>query len=142
MNMPSTALALPMMGMLMLTMMVWLFLFVQRLGYASKNKIDAQEMKTPADVQALIPGEVSSGSNNLKNLFELPVIFYAVCLYLTVLLKVDDIYINCAWVFLVFRVLHSLIHCTYNNVMHRFLAYLVSSLALWTMVVRAFTDAI
>ena len=142
MNMPSTALAMPMMGMLILTMLVWIFMFVQRLRYASANKIDAEAMKTPADVQALIPGEVSSGSNNLKNLFELPVIFYAVCLYLTVLLKVDDIYVNCAWAFLIFRCLHSLIHCTYNKVMHRFMAYLVSSLALWVMVVRAFIDAI
>jgi len=142
MNMPSTALALPMMGMLILTMLVWIFLFVQRLGYASANKIDAEEMKTPADVQALIPGDVSAGSNNLKNLFELPVIFYAICLYLTVLLKVDDAYINCAWAFLIFRCLHSLIHCTYNKVMHRFMAYLVSSVALWAMVVRAFIDAI
>ena len=142
MNIPSTALALPMMGMLILTMLVWIFMFIQRLGYASANKIDAEAMKTPADVQALIPGDVSTGSNNLKNLFELPVIFYAVCLYLTVLLKVDDIYLNCAWTFLIFRALHSLIHCTYNKVMHRFMAYLVSSLALWVMVVRAFIDAI
>jgi len=36
----------------------------------------------------------------------------------------------------VFRVLHSLIHCTYNKIVHRFNAYLASSLVLWAMWIR------
>ena len=35
-----------------------------------------------------------------------------------------------------FRAIHSLVHCTYNRVMHRFSAYLVAALALWAMWVR------
>jgi hypothetical protein len=65
------------------------------------------------------------------------VLFYATCLYLTVFGLVDDIYVNCAWAFLIFRVLHSLIHCTYNRVKHRFAAYIISSIAVWVMVFRA-----
>jgi len=42
-----------------------------------------------------------------------------------------------AWVFLVFRVLHSAVHCTFNLIPVRFLMYLISSFALWFMVVRA-----
>jgi hypothetical protein len=47
-----------------------------------------------------------------------------------------------AWWFLAFRVLHSVIHCTYNKVLHRFAAYFVSALALWAMVLRAVFDVI
>ena len=35
-----------------------------------------------------------------------------------------------SWAFVGFRFLHSLIHCTYNDVNHRFTAYLLSCLVL------------
>ena len=142
MNMLSNELAMPMLGMLVLTMLVWGYLFIQRVGYATANKLDIEDFKTPQDVTSLIPAESSSASNNFKNLCEMPVVFYATCLYLTVFGLVDDIYVNCAWAFVIFRVLHSLIHCTYNRVKHRFAAYIISSIAVWVMVVRALLAAI
>jgi hypothetical protein len=36
-----------------------------------------------------------------------------------------------------FRVLHSAVHCTFNLVMLRFYLYLISTLALWFMFARA-----
>jgi hypothetical protein len=142
MDLPSAALALPMLGMMILTLLVWLCMFVQRVGYAQSHKLDIEQFKTPADVQALVPADASGASNNFKNLFELPVIFYAVCLYITVNGQVDSLHVNCAWAFLALRCIHSLIHCSYNRVSHRFGIYLLSSIALWTMVVRAFLAAL
>ncbi len=84
----------------------------------------------------MVPGTVSLASHNLKNLFELPVIFYAVCLYLFVSDTVDGIYLAAAWCFFAFRVVHSLIHCSYNRVEHRFAAYILGAIALWAMVIR------
>jgi hypothetical protein len=141
MNTPTFALSIPLLGMLTLTMLVWMFMFVKRMSYITANKIDAADMKTPEQVQNLIPDEVGASSNNLKNLFELPVVFYAVCLYLVVAVQVDQIHYYCAWTFLVFRIVHSIIHCSYNQVMHRFAAYLISAVALWVMVVRALVGA-
>ena len=85
----------------------------------------------------MIPGTVSLASHNLKNLFELPVIFYAVCLYLFVSDSVDGIYLAAAWWFFAFRVVHSLIHCSYNKVEHRFAAYMLAAIGLWVMVIRS-----
>ena len=141
--MPLTSeLALPMASMMLLTLAVWIVMFIKRVGYMQAHNVDVEQMKTPSDTQALIAAEASGPANNLKNMSELPVIFYAVALYLTVFGQVDQLHVTCAWVFVGFRVLHSVIHCSYNRVMHRFLAYLVSSLALWVMVVRAFLGAI
>jgi hypothetical protein len=142
MTMVTTELALPMLGMMLLTLLVWLTMFVTRVGFARKHKLDIEQFKTPADVQALIPGDESAASNNFKNLFELPVIFYALCLYLMLTAQVDGFYVNCAWAFLVLRALHSLIHCSYNRVAHRFAVYILSSVVLWVIVVRAFLAAI
>jgi hypothetical protein len=40
-------------------------------------------------------------------------------------------------VFFAFRVLHSVVHCTFNLVPLRFALYVVSAAALWVMVARA-----
>jgi hypothetical protein len=40
-----------------------------------------------------------------------------------------------SWLFVGLRALHSAIHCTYNNVLHRFYVYVTSTVllfALWT----------
>ena len=142
MTIVSASLALPMMAMLLLTLVVWVVMFIHRVGYASANGIDAQKMRTPSDVARLLPDEVSGSGNNFKNLFEMPVLFYVVCLYLTVFGQVSSLMVTCAWVFVGLRAVHSLIHCSYNNVMHRFIAYLASSLALWIMVVVAAINAL
>ena len=142
MDMQTADLALPMLGMMVLTLLVWVYMFVQRVGFAQSNKLDIEQFKTPADVQTLVPADVSGASNNFKNLFELPVIFYAVCLYLMASGQVDSFYANCAWAFLLLRCLHSLIHCSYNRVAHRFGVYILSALVLWVMVVRAFMAAL
>ena len=135
-------LALPMAVMLSLTLLVWVYMFVTRMRYLTAHEIDAEQLKTPADVQAKIPGEVSGAANNFKNLLEMPVLFYVACLYLIVVGMVDALHLNCAWIFVLGRVLHSIIHCTYNRVMHRFIVYLVSSIAVWVMIVRGLLAAL
>ncbi len=42
-----------------------------------------------------------------------------------------------AWCFFVFRVLHSIVHCTFNFIPLRFVLYVISAMALWFMVARA-----
>jgi hypothetical protein len=80
---------------------------------------------------------VSNPSDNLKNLFEIPVLFYALALYLFVTNQVDAAYVSAAWIFVAFRALHSALHCTFNLVMLRFCLYLFSTLAVWFIAVRA-----
>lgn len=126
----------PVIAMLILTGIVWLVMFARRLAFLGKNKIDAQQLKTPSQVAALIPDEVAAPGHNFKNLFEMPVVFYIICIAAFELGKVDGLLLNCAWAFVVLRVIHSLVHCTYNRVNHRFVAYLGSSILLWVMVVK------
>ena len=85
----------------------------------------------------LTPPAVSNPSDNLKNLFEIPVLFYALALYLFATSQVDAIYVYAAWVFIAFRTLHSIVHCTFNRIILRFYLYLISTVALWFVVIRA-----
>jgi hypothetical protein len=130
----------PVIGMMLLTLVVWVRLFAVRIPSMQKLRLPVQTYTTPDKTHELLPEVASYPANNLKNLFELPVIFYALCLLLFITDNVDQLYVMAAWGFLGFRVLHSLIHCTVNRVMPRFICYLVSSILLWAMVVRAAFD--
>ena len=126
----------PVACMFVLTGLVWAWMYALRLPYILRSRVDLQSVATPETLNAVVPARLNNPSNNLKNLFELPVVFYALCTLLFVTGRVDGFYIGAAWVFVVFRVLHSLVHCTVNRVSWRFAAYFLSSLVLWIMVGR------
>ena len=127
----------PMLGMMVLTAIVWFVLYARRIPAMRKAGVPTQEYTTPDKGATLLPEAVSYPSNNLKNLFELPVLFYALCLYLFVTQSAEPADIYAAWVFFGFRTVHSAIHCTVNVVVARFAAYFVATLALWFMLARA-----
>ena len=70
------------------------------------------------------------------NLFEMPVLFYAAVLLTLVMMIQDPLLVGLSWAFVALRAVHSFIHCTYNNVSHRFVAYALSCLALVFMWIR------
>ena len=126
----------PFLATMVLTIVVWIYMYVRRLYFIYANNLDAKKM-TPGELARVSPPSVSSPSDNLKNLLELPTIFYAVVLFLFATHNVDVIYLNLAWGFVAFRILHSAVHCSFNFIPLRFVLYVVSALALWCMVVRA-----
>lgn len=128
---------LPMLGVMVLTAVVWFVLYARRIPAMRRAGKPAQTYTTPGPVVDLLPEEISYPANNFKNLFELPVLFYGLCLYLYVTGTADSVDVIAAWAFLAFRVIHSAIHCTVNIVMARFIAYCAGALALWVMLARA-----
>jgi hypothetical protein len=127
----------PFLTLMLLTLLVWIYLYVRRIGFIRRERIDPRRLELPGELTRLSPAAVSNPSDNLKNLFELPVLFYALALFLFVTNRVDATYVVVAWAFVAFRFAHSLVHCTFNRVMVRFYCYLAASLALWMMVLRA-----
>jgi hypothetical protein len=135
--MTQTAIFGPFFAMMCLTLVVWVYMYVRRITFISANKINPKDLAAPGKLAQLSPPAVSNPSDNLKNLFEIPVIFYALALYLFVTKQVDSIYVIAAWIFVAFRVLHSTVHCTFNLVILRFYLYLSASLAVWFIAIRA-----
>lgn len=127
----------PVLAMMVLTAIVWVYLYARRIPAMKKAGKPVQAYTIPERVSEFLPEEVNFAANNFKNLFELPVLFYALCLFLYVTGQVDAVSVTAAWIFVGFRVLHSVIHCTFNIVMLRFYLYLGGALALWFMLGRA-----
>jgi hypothetical protein len=79
---------------------------------------------------ANVPGHVSIPNLNYMNLLELPMLFYVASLMLYVTGRVDGPALGMAWLYVGLRIVHSIIHLTYNNVMHRLAPFVLSNLVL------------
>ena len=138
--MDQTVIFTPFFGTMLLTLVVWVYMYGRRLPFIFSSQLDPKQM-TPLELARLSPPQVSNPSDNLKNLFELTV-FYAVVLFLYLTHNVDTMHLAAAWVFFLFRVLHSAVHCSFNYIPVRFVLYVISAAALWFMVLRATFNAI
>ena len=126
----------PFFAMVLLTLIVWVYMYARRIPFIQRNNL-LQRRLDPSELARISPPAVSNPSDNLKNLFEIPTIFYALALYLYVTHSVDSTYLVAAWIFVLFRALHSLVHCTVNIILLRFWLYAVSTVALWFIAIRA-----
>lgn len=74
-----------------------------------------------------VPRAARLANRNYMNLLELPVLFYVACVIGTMTGAVTTAMVTMAWGYVALRVVHSLIHVTYNHVMHRFAVFAVSN---------------
>ncbi|HUJ46146.1 MAG TPA: MAPEG family protein [Rhizomicrobium sp.] len=123
---------LPMGALALLTFLVLLFVPVRRFRAAFAGQVGAGDFRYGESSR--VPGEVSIPNRNYMNLLELPVLFYVVCVlnYITSP-TVSGLTLALAWAYVGLRVMHSLIHLTYNNVMHRLAAFAASNFVLMAM---------
>jgi hypothetical protein len=121
-----------MLALVLLTAAVWLTMLVQRAIHMQRHNFKPQDMPTRQEADARF-GEAQAGNNALMNLFEVPVLFYVLCLTVLVLKREDAVFVGAAWVYVVLRAIQALIHVTYNNVLQRGSAYLASTSLLCLM---------
>lgn len=126
----------PLLALMLLTFFVWCYMYFLRLQYVISNKIHAQKLATPEQCNTILPSHINKPSNNFKNLFEAPIIFYVICILSLLTELVDNTLVYLAWGFVVGRVIHSFFHCFATSVTARFYAYFISSLILWAMLIK------
>ena len=131
MQMDTKLIFLPAVAMVALTFAVWCRMYVTRIGQMKRERIHPQAVATSAQAAAKLTD--SCAADNFRNLFELPVLFYVALVVAALTQQVNVATIGLAWLFVLLRVVHSAIHCTYNKVMHRFYAYVAGGMALWLL---------
>ncbi|NQV86604.1 MAG: MAPEG family protein [Woeseiaceae bacterium] len=135
--MSGNAIFLPMLSTMTLTAVVWFYMYGKRIPAMRRAGVSVQTYTTPDKISEYLPEEVNFSANNFKNLFEVPTLYYGLCLYLFVSGNVDTTYVAAAWLFFLFRAMHSLVHCTSNIVMRQFYWYVAASFSMWIMLGRA-----
>ena len=129
--MGNNAIFLPALAMVMLTLAVWLRMYVTRIGQMKRERIHPQSVATSAQATAKLTD--SRAADNFRNLFELPVLFYLALGVAAQAGLATTAVLALAWLFVALRVAHSWIQCTYNKVMHRFYVYCAGGFALWLL---------
>ena len=121
----------PVLAQAALTAAVWVALYGARLGELRRRRIDPQRLADSRLAAGVL--ERVAAADNFRNLFEVPVLFYAVVPLLVLAHAVTGAAVALGWAFVALRALHSVIHISYNRVMHRFLAYAASTLCVFAM---------
>lgn len=104
-------------------------------GLARRKALLAHEV-TIADIaldHSHWPDYARKISNNYINQFELPVVFYVLCLVALQTGRDGIVIVLLAWAFVASRIVHAYIHCTSNEVHRRALAFLVGYLIVVAM---------
>ena len=121
----------PCIALVALTVIVWVRLYVERIGEMRARRIRPQALSTSRETAQTLQN--LNAADNFRNLFEVPVLFYVLCIALAVTQSVTPLTLWGAWIYVALRTAHSFIHLTYNRVMHRFVAYALSTLLLFAM---------
>lgn len=129
----------PVVVLLAWTMVMWVWMYATRIPAMLKAGLDAKGMvgSTGASLRAQLPDRVSWKADNYNHLHEAPTLFYAVAIVLAIIGQGDGINATVAWIYVVLRVLHSIVQATVNRVALRFALFALSSLALMVLIVHA-----
>lgn len=130
-------LVFPMAAMVLLTFVVALWMLYQRLQAVRGGHIKMDYFKLVRGEDPP-PRSMLQADNHFRNLFEVPVLFYAGCLVAMMIPLFGTLVQIWAWLFVAARILHALMHLGSNRILYRSRAYFLSwfaVLGLWGLIV-------
>jgi hypothetical protein len=130
----STAIFYPVVALVLWTLAVLLLVPRARFKAAHARKVRAADFALGESEN--VPPEARLPNRNYMNLLELPVLFYVACLVVYVIGKVDAWSLALAWLYVALRIAHTMVHLTYNHVIHRMRVFALSYLVLVALWVR------
>src|SRR5271167_4837943 len=125
-----------MFAMVLLTTFVLANLFRTRVGAVRQGLVSAAYFRIYQG--ELEPERSAKLTRHFSNLFEVPVLFYAVCLAAMIAHITGPAMQALAWIYVAARVVHAFVHLGGNRIRHRLRAYFFSCfvlLAMWIYLV-------
>lgn len=115
-----------------LIFVVWSILLLKRFAHIAANRPTAADFaNTEAVGRYFRP--VERPAQNLANLFEMPVLYFALVPLLILTGSVSAAQVVLAWIFVALRSAHTVIHIGPNTVRLRARVYIASSIVLFAM---------
>lgn len=128
----TTAIFWPMIVQAGLVYAIYALMSRRRFEAVRSGKAKATDFRVPA----IEPEPSATAARSLANQFELPVLFFVVCLALQITAGVTYLVLALAWVFVASRVAHAAVHVTSNRLRYRrplFVVGYVANFALWVL---------
>ncbi len=127
--MSTSAILWPVFALVTLTAIVWVRLYHERIGEIRRRRIHPQRLATSRGAAETL--DDTRAADHFRNLFEVPVLFYALCALLAATGHVTAPLVGLAWLYVAARCLQAGIHLTYNRVFHRFTVYVTGTAILF-----------
>jgi len=131
------AILAPVVALVLWSFVMWAWLYATRIPAITRLKIKFDPHKPNSEFLAQIPPEVRWKSDNYNNLMEQPTLFYAIALTVAFAGAADGLNVALAWIYVALRVIHSLIQATVNIILARFSVFMLGSLVLLALTIRA-----
>jgi len=135
--MPTSPILQPVIALVLWTFVMWAWLYATRIPAIAAAKKPMDPTMTAADLNAVIPARVRWKADNYNHLHEQPTLFYAVAITLAVAGAGAGWNLWLAWTYVAIRVGHSLIQALGNVIIVRFSVFMVGSVVLLILSVRA-----
>ena len=133
----SSPILAPVVALVLWSFVMWAWLYATRIPAIFKNKIAMDPAMTKAELNAQLPPSVRWKADNYNHLMEQPTLFYAVAFALALAGAGGGLNLTLAWTYVGLRVVHSLVQSTVNVITARFLIFMVGSLVLLALALRA-----
>jgi len=133
----NTNILAPVIALLLWTALMWLWMYATRIPAIQRVGMKLDPTRPKGQQMAELPARVQWKADNYNHLLEQPTMFYAVALSLALLGAGDGLNLTLAWTYVGLRVLHSLHQALWNKIELRFVIFSISSLVLFTLVIRA-----
>lgn len=127
----------PVVALVLWTLVMWLWMYATRIPAMQRLNVKLDPTVPPGTLTAVLPPEVRWKADNYNHLMEQPTIFYAIALSLALLGAGDSLNAQIAWAYVILRILHSLVQVTVNRIMVRFIVFVLATMALAILAVRA-----
>jgi hypothetical protein len=118
----------PAIALVFWTFCILLLIPIRRIGAMRSRQANMKDFRLGESSQ--VPEFVCLANRNYMNLLELPILFYLATIFAYITNSVNESLIWLASLYTFNRIVHSLIHVTYNNVSHRFLVFGLSNMLL------------
>ena len=119
------------------TMVMWAWMYATRIPAIRRSRMKLDPNAPRGEQMSMLPPNVRWKADNYNHLFEQPTIFYAVALALALMEQGGGANLALAWIYVVLRVVHSLVQATWNKIEVRFAMFFLSSLVLLGLIFRA-----
>ena len=122
------------------TLIVMIWIIPTRFGALAKvedkSTLPRKQGVRGGDLEGVIPDKANWPAHNYTHLHEQPTVFYAVALILAIM-GPGAFDVLLAWIYVALRIVHSLWQMLVNKIPVRFALFLLSSIALIILAVRA-----
>jgi len=129
----------PILFMGTLSFVMMLLMYATRIPAAKvleAQGVDLQKLSHPSQLGGVFPSHVERVADNYNHLWEQPTLFYAVVGVIWALGHTDMVHLYAAWAYCGCRLVHSIIQVTINHVWVRFSLFMLSWMALATLLLR------